>query len=111
MTTHQDVLARARTAGWTVSYTGGGHLRLDHPEAAFPVFTSSTPSDWRTAKNLAAQLRRALPAEPTPDPAPDRPPKRKRRRRAPSRGYEHPTAGERHGWMMRHVERRLDPRP
>ena len=103
--THQDVLARARAAGWRVEHTRGGHLRLDHPEAAFPVFTSSSPSDWRSSRNLRAELRRALPTEPEPERPPK--PKRKRRRRAPSRGYSHPNAVEQHASMMRRVQGRL----
>ena len=104
--THDDVLDHARRVGWTVSYTGGGHLRLDHPHASGPVFTSSTASDWRAGRNLAVQLRRALPPDPAPDRQP-RPKRRKRRRRAPSRGYSHPNAVEQHAMMMARVQGRL----
>lgn len=39
--------------------TGSGHLRLKHRTARV-VFTSATPSDHRTFKNLRSELRRAL---------------------------------------------------
>lgn len=46
--------------GWTPSKTNGGHIRLDHPDAAKPVFTASTPSDFRTPDNLRRDCRGAL---------------------------------------------------
>lgn len=46
--------------GWTVSKTNGNHLRLEHPRAEKPIFTSSTPSCARAIKNMEAQCRRAL---------------------------------------------------
>lgn len=46
--------------GWTPSKTSGGHIRLDHPEAAKPVFAASTPSDFRSPDNLRRDCRGAL---------------------------------------------------
>lgn len=44
--------------GWKVSRTQGGHIRFT--KAGMPaIFTSSTPSDYRTELNTKAQLRRA----------------------------------------------------
>jgi hypothetical protein len=39
----------------------GGHL------ASKTVFTSATPSDWRSYENTFAEMRRALPPEPKPE--------------------------------------------
>lgn len=45
--------------GWTVTKTGGGHLRFQPPKGA-PVFTPSTPGGGnRSIDNTRAQLRRA----------------------------------------------------
>lgn len=44
--------------GYSVVRSNGGHLRITHPDLTGPVFTSSTPSDWRTYRNLRATLRR-----------------------------------------------------
>ena len=46
--------------GWTSRTTRGNHLVLHHPDAAYPVFTASTPSDHRGMANLACDMRRAL---------------------------------------------------
>jgi predicted RNA binding protein YcfA (HicA-like mRNA interferase family) len=57
----RDLRQLAKRAGWTISTTGGGHLRLEHPEANGPVITGSTPSDHRAIRNAVAQMKRALP--------------------------------------------------
>jgi predicted RNA binding protein YcfA (HicA-like mRNA interferase family) len=59
----RDLIRLAERDGWTVRYTAGGHLRLEHPDAAGPVFATATPSDHRAARNTLAQMRRALPPE------------------------------------------------
>jgi len=46
--------------GWTPKKTSGGHIRLDHPDAAKPVFSASTPSDFRAPANLLRDCRGAL---------------------------------------------------
>lgn len=76
MSPRRDLLKLARTGGWLLSPTRGGHLRLEHPEADRVVITSSTPSDHRTLVNTRAEMRRALPA-PAPAPARKARPKKK----------------------------------
>ena len=52
-------IRRAYTAaGYTITLTRGGHYKFSHPQMAGLVFTSSTPSDSRAAKNLRATLKR-----------------------------------------------------
>jgi hypothetical protein len=46
--------------GWSVTRTGGDHLRLEHPDARGPVFTGSTPSDQRAIHRVRADMRRQL---------------------------------------------------
>jgi predicted RNA binding protein YcfA (HicA-like mRNA interferase family) len=55
-----EMIREAERAGWTVSRTGGDHLRFTHPEAATPVFCGTTPSDQRVLRHVRAALRRAL---------------------------------------------------
>lgn len=51
--------ASARRQHWTVTYTGGGHLRWKPPSGP-PVFTPSTPGGGnRSIANCLADLRRA----------------------------------------------------
>jgi hypothetical protein len=50
--------AVAERAGWTVEPTRSGHLRFRGPDGQVVVH-STTSSDWRAARNLRAQLRRA----------------------------------------------------
>lgn len=42
-------------AGLQVSITQKGHIRIETPKG--PVFTSGSPSDWRSLKNMVARLR------------------------------------------------------
>jgi len=49
-----------RIDGCTVTITRGNHLRIDHPDLLGPVFAASTPSDWRSERNLRALLRRRM---------------------------------------------------
>jgi hypothetical protein len=51
------VEALAAAHGRSVEATAGGHLRLIKDGAA-PIYTASTPSDWRALANTRAQLRR-----------------------------------------------------
>ena len=39
--------------------TNGGHVKARFDRGGL-LFTSSTPSDWRTTRNLKAQAKRAL---------------------------------------------------
>jgi predicted RNA binding protein YcfA (HicA-like mRNA interferase family) len=56
----RDTIKRLHREGWTPSKTSGGHIRLDHVRAAKPVFTASTPSDFRTPFNVLRDCRAAL---------------------------------------------------
>jgi predicted RNA binding protein YcfA (HicA-like mRNA interferase family) len=56
----RDLLREAKRDGWSVTRTGGDHLRLEHPEARGPVFTGSTPSDHRAIRHTRAEMRRQL---------------------------------------------------
>jgi predicted RNA binding protein YcfA (HicA-like mRNA interferase family) len=56
----RDLLREARRNGWSVTRTGGDHLRLQHPQAAGPVFAGSTPSDHRAIRHVRAEMRRQL---------------------------------------------------
>jgi hypothetical protein len=73
-----DFERQAKSEGWTISTTGSGHLRLEHPAADRPVFGPATTSDRRTVQNMRAAMRRALPPEPKPQrTAVERTPRRK----------------------------------
>lgn len=45
--------------GWRITMTGSGHLRWLPPQGGSPVFTASTPDDYRTVRNCRSSLRRA----------------------------------------------------
>ena len=65
---HPNKLIRQIEAmGWSVSKTNGGHLRLSHPDAAYPVIASSTPAKPMFQFNkVRADMRRALRAKRPP---------------------------------------------
>jgi hypothetical protein len=65
----RDLIRMAVADGWTVTRTGGDHLRFDHELADGPVFTGSMPSDYRAIRNAVAMMKRALPREPKAPPA------------------------------------------
>lgn len=46
--------------GWSLRYTGGGHLQARHPNATGLLHFPSTPSDHRNTRNTLAQARRLL---------------------------------------------------
>lgn len=48
----------ALAAGWTVTRTGGGHLRWKPPQGG-PVFTGATPGGRRSKANTLSDLRAA----------------------------------------------------
>jgi hypothetical protein len=48
----------AQERGWSVTDTRNGHLKFQSPDGDI-VFGPSTPSDWRSVKNMKAHLRRA----------------------------------------------------
>lgn len=95
----RDALAALELEGWMPSRTPGGHVKLVHPRAPAPVFTSSTGSDAREAKNVVALCRRMLKGGSDPEPpqsiaaAPAEDQSREvsmRRRRKPRRKEAHP---------------------
>jgi hypothetical protein len=53
-----ELIACAKSYGWIVKRTAGGHLRMTHPNGAL-IYSASTPSDWRATRNAVARLRRA----------------------------------------------------
>lgn len=53
----QDLAEYASRHGWSISRTSGGHICFTKPGYP-PVYTSSTPSDPRSALNARAKLRR-----------------------------------------------------
>lgn len=48
----------AQSQGWTLKPTSKGHLRFQAPGGMGMVLASSTPSDYRSSKNLLSRLRR-----------------------------------------------------
>lgn len=46
--------------GWTAEKKKSNHIRLSHPLAPRFVFTSSTPSDFRSSQNLLSECRGVL---------------------------------------------------
>jgi hypothetical protein len=63
----EELLRRARAAGWTATLCGSGHFRLEHPDASRAVIVPATPSDRRWHLNALADMRRVLPARPKPE--------------------------------------------
>ncbi|MDT3722965.1 hypothetical protein [Pseudomonas oryzihabitans] len=56
----QALVAFAIDEGWAVTRTRGGHVKFTKLGCS-PIFTSSTPSDYRASLNARALLRRAQP--------------------------------------------------
>jgi hypothetical protein len=53
----------ASVPGWTVNLTHNQHLKIRGPNEAL-IFAASTPSDYRSVKNLRSRLKRhGFPAE------------------------------------------------
>jgi predicted RNA binding protein YcfA (HicA-like mRNA interferase family) len=55
----RQVVRQYAKHGFRVSRTKGGHLRFEGPNGEL-VFGASTPSDYRSLKNLKAQLDRVI---------------------------------------------------
>lgn len=51
--------ARALAAGWEIRRTASNHFAWRAPEGRALIVSAGTPSDWRSARNLRARLRRA----------------------------------------------------
>ncbi|WP_114906857.1 type II toxin-antitoxin system HicA family toxin [Ornithinimicrobium murale] len=54
----QQLRREYESRGWTVERTSNDHLRWTPPFKATPVFSASTPSEYRAFKNLRSTLRR-----------------------------------------------------
>jgi transcriptional regulator with XRE-family HTH domain len=61
-----ETLKDAVKKGWSVSQTSKGHHKLRHAQSDRTVFTSGTPSDFRSVLNFKAELQRALKPLDTP---------------------------------------------
>lgn len=55
----RPLIAAAIEQGWDVAQTKRGHVRFRPPGGGRPVFASKTPSEYRSAMNTRAELRRA----------------------------------------------------
>ena len=55
----RPLVKAAQQQGWTLDFTKSGHVKMIPPAGGAPIFASKTPSDHRSLKNFAAQLRRA----------------------------------------------------
>lgn len=53
----RDLAKAAVQAGWTLFKTGGDHIKWRSPSGAI-VFSASTPSDFRVARNVRTELRK-----------------------------------------------------
>ena len=53
----REVIRDAESRGWQAERTGGGHIRLVHPQGGL-VFCSDTPSDHRAIANTKAHIAR-----------------------------------------------------
>lgn len=55
-----EIIDEAEAQGWTVTITGGGHLRFTPPDKNKPmVHAPATSSDHRGLANTVSQLRRS----------------------------------------------------
>ena len=52
------LLDEARHRGWTAELTSGSHWKLLGPDPQL-LFTGSSPSDWRSLRNIRQDIRRA----------------------------------------------------
>jgi len=54
-----DLVSKKVKQGWFF-FRGGKHGRLRHPQGRVTVTVPSTPGDYRSAKNFASYIRRAM---------------------------------------------------
>ena len=54
-----DIIHRAKAAGWRVEVAGSGHYQFKSPDGEGLVTVSRTPSDYRALLNIESDLRRA----------------------------------------------------
>ena len=56
----KQIVRKNVRSGFSVIKTSGNHWRFNHPDMAYPVIASSTPSDYRAIKNLETEIRRSI---------------------------------------------------
>jgi len=56
----KDLRKFARSLGYTVEHTPGGHLKFLHPHGKVPVFSSATPTCPRAHANAKKLLERNI---------------------------------------------------
>lgn len=56
----QDIAKWAIDNGFTIQHTNGGHIVFKHGNGGMPIYSASTPSDYRGQLNLKADLNRVL---------------------------------------------------
>jgi predicted RNA binding protein YcfA (HicA-like mRNA interferase family) len=61
---HRKLIRQLVRRGWTVSMTGGNHVRVTHPSGR-SVFTAATSSDVRAWRHFARNVRQIEAGEPT----------------------------------------------
>lgn len=76
--------------GWSATKTGGGHIKMTHPDARNPVFIASTPSESRSFLNAEAEMRRALQSDKASAAKPSAAVKPAARKGPPKRPYVDP---------------------
>ncbi|AQU86209.1 hypothetical protein B0W47_00640 [Komagataeibacter nataicola] len=55
---HRKLQREMADRGWSaIAITGSGHIRWQHSNGAL-YFSSATPSDWRAARKMRADMRR-----------------------------------------------------
>lgn len=55
----KELFSLAELAGWDISHTNGGHIKLRNPSNGCCVIAAKTPSDHRAEMNLRSELKRA----------------------------------------------------
>lgn len=60
MSNSRKIITDLQRSGYIVKKTGGSHLSIRHPTKPGTVFSSSTPSDVRSMRNVKAKLKRTF---------------------------------------------------
>lgn len=55
----RKLVKAAKKAGWQVSRSGSGHIRLHSPQGGQDIVSSSTPGNNGSVRDLRRALRRA----------------------------------------------------
>lgn len=54
----RQLIRELEKQGWTVELTKGNHYKATPPGSKLGVYFPSTPSDWRSLKNVLSELRK-----------------------------------------------------